>query len=183
MAFSDKTWQAARAYYEANLSLREITERTGISPPGILKRAKSEQWEKGAMQSYIDSKVNVEVNRVNKSEQTLQIADSIAYSRAAAEILIRNAATKTLTAMESLRDRGKTVETYIDDDGSGVKRIRKIEKELDANSYKAIVDAIDKASLTLGVNQRHASVATIDSEEKASQVPSLQIEFVDKKTS
>ena len=72
-----------------------------------------------------------------------------AYNRG----LIFNATQKNLAKITEMLDKNTKYEKV--GVGDGVQNFEPV--ELNANDYKALQDAIDKASLTLGINQRAAS--------------------------
>ena len=58
--------------------------------------------------------------------------------------------------------------------GDGVQNFEPV--ELNANDYKALQDAIDKASLTLGVNQRAANTTINNANVQQSEETKIVIE-------
>lgn len=135
MAYSKQQWEKAKEYFEAGLSLTQIEDRTGISRPQISKKSNKEKWEKGnEKQQLIVQAVNVATKKETLKETALEVHNEIVE--------------------ESVR-RKKLVF------GAGEKIIQKATHMIDvvssASDLKALSDTVDKTSITLGVNQRHAN--------------------------
>ena len=135
MAISQDLWLKAKEYFEAGLSLTDIVDRTGISKSQISKKATKENWEKGnEKKQLISQAVALEQKKKQFNETALQIHNEIVDEKLRRETLIYNATEKAVIKATDMLD-------YIDD----------------ASDLKSIIDGLDKASLTLGVNQRHSN--------------------------
>jgi gatB/yqey family protein len=91
-----------------------------------------------------------------------------AYNRG----LIFNATQKNLAKITEMLDKNTKYEKV--GVGDGVQNFEPV--ELNANDYKALQDAIDKASLTLGVNQRAASTTINNANVQQSEETKIVIE-------
>ena len=91
-----------------------------------------------------------------------------AYNRG----LIFNATQKNLAKITAMLDKNTKYEKV--GIGDGVQTFEPI--ELNANDFKALQDAIDKASLTLGVNQRAASTTINNANVQQSEETKIVIE-------
>ena len=91
-----------------------------------------------------------------------------AYTRG----LIFNATQKNLAKITQMLDKNTKYEKV--GVGDGVQTFEPI--ELNANDFKALQDAIDKASLTLGVNQRAASTTINNANVQQSEETKIVIE-------
>ena len=91
-----------------------------------------------------------------------------AYNRG----LIFNATQKNLAKITEMLDKNTKYEKV--GIGDGVQNFEPV--ELNANDYKALQDAIDKASLTLGVNQRAASTTINNANVQQSEETKIVIE-------
>lgn len=91
-----------------------------------------------------------------------------AYNRG----LIFNATQKNLAKITEMLDKNTKYEKV--GVGDGVQTFEPI--ELNANDFKALQDAIDKASLTLGVNQRTASTTINNANVQQSEETKIVIE-------
>nr|DAS58530.1 MAG TPA: L20 Mitochondrial ribosomal protein subunit L20 [Caudoviricetes sp.] len=91
-----------------------------------------------------------------------------AYNRG----LIFNATQKNLAKITQMLDKNTKYEKV--GVGDGVQNFEPV--ELNANDYKALQDAIDKASLTLGVNQRTSSTTINNANVQQSEETKIVIE-------
>ncbi|WP_297965202.1 hypothetical protein [uncultured Campylobacter sp.] len=91
-----------------------------------------------------------------------------AYNRG----LIFNATQKNLAKITQMLDKNTKYEKV--GVGDGVQNFEPV--ELNANDYKALQDAIDKASLTLGVNQRAANTTINNANVQQSEETKIVIE-------
>lgn len=157
MAYTNTQWEKAKAYYESGLSLSQIKEKTGIARNTISQRAKREQWEQGKNVGYIEAKENFIEQKGTVLEQSgavaLQIADEIADDNIRRKCLVFNTTEKLLKKIDYAIDNHKPLEKV--NRGDGIQDL--IPVEYGASDYKNFAEAIDKASVTLGVNQRHAN--------------------------
>ena len=135
MAISQDKWEKAKEYFEAGLSLSEIVLRTEISKAQISKKSKIENWEKGnEKKQLISQAIEVAIKKETLKETALEVHNEIVNEQLRRQNLVFNASEKALKKLDSLIDMTE-----------------------DAQDMKHIVDSIDKASITLGVNQRHAN--------------------------
>ena len=67
--------------------------------------------------------------------------------------LVFNASEKLLVKATQMIDKNQTVDKI--NIGAGIQQIEP--RELDSSDLKNLADTIDKASVTLGVNQRHSN--------------------------
>ena len=91
-----------------------------------------------------------------------------AYNRG----LIFNATQKNLAKITEMLDKNTKFEKV--GVGDGVQNFEPV--ELNANDYKALQDAIDKASITLGVNQRTSSTTINNANVQQSEETKIVIE-------
>ena len=91
-----------------------------------------------------------------------------AYNRG----LLFNATQKNLAKITEMLDKNTKYEKV--GVGDGVQNFEPV--ELNANDFKALQDAIDKASLTLGVNQRTASTTINNANVQQSEETKIVIE-------
>lgn len=157
MAHSEAIWSKARGFYEAGLSLAKIKEKTGIARNTISKRAKKEQWEQGRNADYVDATVIIADKKGTEREQSLLCADEVAYDVIRRKNLVYGTQEKALQKINEIMDNGtKLVKVSI---GPRVQELKEV--GIDSGDMKNIVDAVDKASITLGVNERHAKPANV----------------------
>ena len=109
-------------------------------------------------------------NSLTATEMTaiMTAAKDEAYNRG----LIFNATQKNLAKITEMLSKNTKFEKV--GVGDGVQNFEPV--ELNANDYKALQDAIDKASLTLGVNQRTASTTINNANVQQSEETKIVIE-------
>lgn len=151
MAYSDEKWERAKGYFEAGLSLSEIKDKTGIDRSAISRKAKKQQWQQSKNVDYIEAKEIIATKKATESNTSLQCADEVADDIIRRKNLVYNLTEKILVNID------KTVSRKIDIKDDDGKIIGQEEIALDSKSAKEYIEAIDKASLTLGVNERFSN--------------------------
>ena len=164
MAYSQEQWEKAKEYFEAGLSLSDINLRTEISRPQISKRAKKEQWEKGNIKKQIIYQaVEVATIKETLNETAIEVHNELVNDEIRRRGLIFNATEKIIKRATEMISDNKTVEKI--NKGDGVQDFEP--RALNSTDLKNLVDTVDKASITLGVNQRHSnSQLNINNENK-----------------
>jgi hypothetical protein len=91
--YSAQDWSRAREYFEAGLSLSDITEKTGISKPQISKRSSQEKWSKETekKQLIVDA-VRLAVAKETLNETELSVHEELVDERTRYVIFFNNAA-------------------------------------------------------------------------------------------
>jgi len=166
MAISKDTWNKAKAYFEAGKSLAFISEKTGIGRSSISEKAKKDEWQKHKTEQLKDDIVAIEVqNRTIKekkrtvSEQLATLADyeveilsELVESEAHIKsLLLSTTALNIIRVNEDLKLNMKSEKINV---GGGIQQLEPV--KLSSADYKNHQDTLDKASITLGINQRHA---------------------------
>ncbi|MFW2306474.1 hypothetical protein [Aliarcobacter butzleri] len=152
MAYSQEQWLKAKEYFEAGLSLSDIVLRTEISKAQISKKSKSENWQKGNEKKHlITQAIEVATKKETLNETALIVHNEIVNEQLRRQNLIFNVTEKIVKNIDKAVSQKRDI---FDEEG---KVIRQEDLLLDSKSAKEYIDAIDKASLTLGVNQRHSS--------------------------
>ena len=140
MAISQDKWDKARTLFESGkLSLSEISKQTGIDKSSISKKAKNQQWSSVENSDYIDAKVLIAEKKSTLSIEKINILDDVANDEIRRRNLVLGNAEKLAKKIDSMTD-----------------------EVFEAKDIKDLVDANDKLSITLGVNQRHANAPTIN---------------------
>jgi len=154
MAYTKEQWNKTKGYYEAGLSLAKIKDKTGIARNTISQRAKKEQWEHGKNTDYIEAKELIAVKKgtiSTKKEQTsIECAEEIADDNIRRKNLVYGLTEKALHKIDKALSKTITIKEEGKED-------REEEIEHSSKDIKEYVEAIDKASITLGVNARHAN--------------------------
>ena len=154
MAISQEKWDKAKEYFEAGLSLSEIVLRTEISKAQISKKSKIEKWEKGnEKKQLIAQAIEVATKKETLNETALQVHNELVDEQLRRRNLVFNASEKLLVKATEMIKKGQTVDKI--NVGVGIQQIEP--RELDSSDLKNLADTIDKASITLGVNQRHSN--------------------------
>lgn len=158
MAYSSEQWERVKAYYEAGThSLSQIQESIGISKSKISERAKKEQWERGRNADYIEAKVVLANKKGTEKGTTLQVLDDIADEVIRHKRLVYSIQEKALAKAEIM--------------------LGQIDSPSD---LKTIVDAVDRASITLKVSDRHAKSGDVNVNATAAiQNNNITVEYVD----
>ena len=140
VAISQDKWDKARTLFESGkLSLSEISKQTGIDKSSISKKAKNQQWSSVENSDYIDAKVLIAEKKSTLSIEKINILDDVANDEIRRRNLVLGNAEKLAKKIDSMTD-----------------------EVFEAKDIKDLVDANDKLSITLGVNQRHANAPTIN---------------------
>jgi len=165
MAYTKEQWNKTKGYYEAGLSLAKIKDKTGIARNTISQRAKKEQWEHGKNTDYIEAKELIAVKKGTEKEQSIECADEIADDNIRRSRLVYGATEKILKLSADMAEKNKKqivmkVKEYSKEHGSS-ESLDKIDVELDASDLKNLAETVDKASVTLGINARHANSQVI----------------------
>lgn len=72
------------------------------------------------------------------------------------KLMVDNMTSKVLDKLNAFIDKGKAQKVITEGHGKGFSSARVVEHDLQPVDYKNIVDTIDKASITLNVNERHS---------------------------
>lgn len=177
MAISQEKWDKAKEYFEAGLSLSEIVLRTEISKAQISKKSKFENWQKGnEKKQLISQAVEVAEQKETLNETALQVHNELVDEQLRRRNLVFNASEKLLVKATEMIKKGQTVDKI--NVGAGIQQIEP--RELDSSDLKNLADTIDKASITLGVNQRHSnSQVNIQNTNAVQTVTKIEREFID----
>jgi len=156
VAIEISKWNLAKEYFEAGLSLSEITDKTGISKSQISKKANSENWKKGnEKKQLIIEAIKVQEKKETLNETALNVHNEIVEEYLRSKDLIFKSTLKNISMMAKKLNDGSTIA-----------------------EHKLAQDTIDKASLTLGVNQRHSNTQ-VSIENQNQQNTPTQIIFSD----
>ena len=88
-----------------------------------------------------------------QSESLVKAFDDKVNEQLRRQNLVFNASEKLLVKATQMIDKNQTVDKI--NVGAGIQQIEP--RELDSSDLKNLADTIDKASITLGVNQRHSN--------------------------
>lgn len=154
MAYTIEAWERTRALFESGqFSLSEISDKTGINKSQISRKAKMQQWQQGRNADYIESKVILATKKATENATTLQVLDDIADEAIRNKAIIHRLTKKALSKAEILLDEADNL-----------------------NDIKTAIELTDRASITLGVNQRHAPKSDINVSATAGAVAKVDYE-------
>ncbi len=173
MAIKKEIWDKAKVLFELGKSLNEIESATGINRTSVGKKAKKEGWEKAKNlqlkhdiaefekeKSTLDDKKSTLVEKVAKlSDFEITILDDVVTSEFKMKSLLFSTQTLAVVRSNQALTKGtKQVMLKVAQYAEGQKVSEDYEpfnQDLEPHDIKTIVDGVDKASITLGVNQRH----------------------------
>lgn len=157
MAYSAEQWERTQALFESGqYSLSEISDKTGIDKSQISRKSKIQQWESGRNADYIEAKVKIATKKATENTTTLQVLDDIADEAIRHKRLVYSIQEKALAKAEIMLD------------------------QIDSPSdLKTIIEAVDRASVTLKVSDRHAKSGDVNvqANTQVNNTP-LEVKFV-----
>ena len=116
--YTAKQWEKAREYFEAGLSIREVSAKTGISKSPIAKKAKDESWSKGTDKGQLIAEAaRVEAQKGQLTDTALEVHNELVDERvrhikffnAAAIQNVREAMTLQCETQQDHRFRAETI--------------------------------------------------------------------------
>ena len=154
MAISQEKWDKARTLFESGkLSLSEISKQTGIDKSSISKKAKIQQWSSVENSDYIEAKILIAEKKSTLPIEKINILDDVANDEIRRRKLVLGNAEKLAQKIDIMTD-----------------------EVFEAKDIKDLVDANDKLSITLGVNQRHSNSQVNIQNTNATQVNNLTLD-------
>nr|DAK15031.1 MAG TPA: L20 Mitochondrial ribosomal protein subunit L20 [Caudoviricetes sp.] len=156
-------------FHTGKFSQRELAKKYNASKTTIANLTKGLSPKNDRLVEAQVSLLSAQ-NSLTATEMTaiMTAAKDEAYNRG----LIFNATQKNLAKITDMLNKNTKFEKV--GVGDGVQSFEPV--ELNANDYKALQDAIDKASLTLGVNQRAANTTINNANVQQSEETKIVIE-------
>lgn len=111
------------------------------------------------VKDIVKEEVAIKSTLSNQSESFVKAFEDKVNEQLRRQNLVFNASEKLLVKATQMIDKNQTVEKI--NVGTGVQMIES--RALDSTDLKNLADTIDKASITLGVNQRHSNTNIISS--------------------
>ncbi len=167
MAYPKEEWQKAKVLRESGKSLSEVELLTGINKSSIQRKEKKENWIVGKTQQLKSDIIEVEKENAKILQRKTQLREKIAtledYEIKYLDELIQDEAkirsllfsTTALNVIRINEDLQQNMKYEKVSCGDGVQILEPV--KLSASDYKNAQEALDKASITLGINQRHSS--------------------------
>lgn len=175
MAIKKEIWDKARGFYEAGKSINYISRELEISKSTVAGRVKREKWEQSIIEHLKDDVKGLEESNRTIIEQKSNIieqmtdledyqitaigdlvelesnAKSFIFNTQTLAIIRNNQLLKKNTKQEIIKVNNYT-DGRLDSQSAEL-----VEVPLDSADIRNIIESTDKASITLGVNQRHAN--------------------------
>lgn len=167
MAYTKEEWQKAKVLRESGKSLSEVELLTGINKSSIQRKEKKENWIVGKTQQLKSDIIEVEKQNATILQQKATIREKIAtledYEIKYLDEIIQDEAkirsllfsTTALNVIRINEDLQQNMKYEKVSCGDGVQNLEPV--KLSASDYKNAQEALDKASITLGINQRHSN--------------------------
>ena len=150
-------WEDIKKHYEAGMSQAEIVLNFECPKSSLSEKINKEGWTQNEqVKAYIKGSIEVNEQKANLIEQDVrivEIADSIVDEHSRRRNLVFNATELLVKRATTMIKENKTTDKI--SVGAGIQQIEP--RELDSSDLKNLADTIDKASLTMGVNQRHSN--------------------------
>jgi hypothetical protein len=154
---SKHNWEEIKKHYEAGKNQAEIVLEFECPKSSLSEKIKSEKWiQSEQVKAYIKGSLEVNEQKANLIEQDVrivEIADNIIDEQTRRRGLIFNATEALLKKATKMIEKNQTIDKL--NCGDGVQNFEP--RELNTADLKNLSDTIDKASITLGVNQRHSN--------------------------
>lgn len=175
---SKHNWEEIRKHYEAGKNQAEIVLEFECPKSSLSEKIKSEKWiQSEQVKAYIKGSLEVNEQKANLIEQDVrivEIADNIIDEQTRRRGLIFNATEALLKKATRMIEKNQTIDKLRV--GDGVQNFEP--RELNTADLKNLSDTIDKASITLGVNQRHSNSQVNIQNTNATQLNNnIQIEW------
>ena len=167
MAYTKEEWQKAKVLRESGKSLSEVELLTGINKSSIQRKEKKENWELNKTQQLKSDIIEVEKENAKILQRKTQLREKIAtledYEIKYLDEIIQDEAkirsllfsTTALNVIRINEDLQQNMKYEKVSCGDGVQNLEPV--KLSASDYKNAQEALDKASITLGINQRHSN--------------------------
>lgn len=167
MAYTIEEWKKAKVLRESGKSLSEVELATGINKSSIQRKEKKEKWELNKTQQLKSDIIEVEKENAKILQRKTQLREKIATlddyeikyldeiiqdEEKIRSLLFSTTALNVIRINEDLQQNLKYEKVSC---GDGVQNLEPV--KLAASDYKNAQDALDKASITLGINPRHAN--------------------------
>ena len=154
---SKHNWEEIKKHYEAGKSQSEIVLEFECPKSSLSEKIKSENWiQSEQVKAYIKGSLEINEQKANLIEQDVrivEIADNIIDEQTRRRGLIFNATEALLKKATKMIEKNQVIDKI--SVGDGVQNFEP--RELNTADLKNLSDTIDKASVTLGVNQRHSN--------------------------
>lgn len=167
MAYKQEVWQKAKVLRESGKSLGDVELLTGINKSSVQRKEKKDNWLVGKTQQLKSDIIEVEKQNATILQQKATIREKIAtledYEIVYLDEMIQDeekiksalfstVALNIARVNQNLQKNTKLEKISI---GDGVQHFEEV--VLGSSDYKNHQETLDKASITLGINQRYSS--------------------------
>jgi hypothetical protein len=169
MAKAKYNWIEIQKAYECGKSVDELVIKYDVEKKTLQNKISEKKWEVSGNIKATISDLKESVGKISGTlgnnpdkfhiiaEDVINCINEIAHL-VEAEKIVKSATILNLSrTVEYLKNNTKQEKIGLGEGMQGFETVG-----LGSNDYKNLQDAIDKASITLGVNQRHASSAVIN---------------------
>ena len=150
-------WMDIKKHYESGMSQADIVLNFECPKSSLSERINKEGWTQNELiKDYIKGSVEVseqKANLLDEDVRIVEIADNIIRETLRRKGLIFNAVERAIKKMDKVIEHGKVEEKV--NVGDGIQRFE--ERKLNTTDIKNALDGYDKASITLGVNERFSN--------------------------
>lgn len=168
---TDKQRDMIISDFNIGVSQNQLALKYECSPATINKLCKGLEPK---YKDKVNTVVSIKSELSKESEYQSECFDKEVNNQLRLKQIVFNASEKLLVKATEMIKKGQTVDKI--NVGAGIQQIEP--RELDSSDLKNLADTIDKASLTLGVNQRHSSSQVNIQNTNATQVNNnIQIEW------
>ena len=184
MARAKYNWIEIQKAYECGKSVDELVIRYDIEKKTLQNKISEKKWEVSGNIKATISDLKESIGKVsgtlgNNPDKFHIIAEDVINCINEISILVDG--TKAVNSA-TLLNLARTIEYLKTNEklekvglGEGIQGFEKV--GLGSSDYKNLQDTIDKASITLGINQRHANSQVNISNTNATQVNNIQVEW------
>jgi hypothetical protein len=131
-------------------SLNSLSKKHKISVNSVKKICTNVEQENSEI---VDLCMVAESKKCTKNAQEIKAIDEVVKNR----LKVYDISNTILKGVEKLAKGGKAQKVVTESIGDGMSKATIVEHDLQAKDYKDLQDAVDKASVTLGVNARHSN--------------------------
>lgn len=135
-------WEKAKEYFEVGLSLSDIEKKTGISRGALSKKSVSEQWDRNSPKKQLVAQ-SIEVEKAKETLKKHPVSLEVHNEIVSESVRLSN---KVYSIQEKALNKAEIMLDQIDT----------------PNDLKTIVEAVDRASVTLKVSDRHAKSGDVN---------------------
>ena len=147
--YDQETWDKTKALYESGESVKAIEKRTGINRGSVSRKASKEGWEKDKLQPLVEQSIQAEIQKDKLDATQRNVVEELVEEKVRNTRLIHQ-----LTKL-NLKDVSEKLQVGLDT----------------ISDNKLAQEAIDKASITLGVNQRFSNnYVNIDAQSSTNEI-------------